>query len=158
MTTQQFIENSIKIHDNKYDYSLSQYIGSHNKLKIICHNHGVFEQEPTSHLQGCGCPHCGYNISNAGKKWLDSFNNDNIIREKMIKINNKFYKVDGYDEKTNTIYEYFGSFWHGNPNRKDIIGYNPRIKKPYEELYNDTLKRIEIFKKNNYNLIYIWGH
>ena len=28
------------------------------KVKIICSEHGVFEQKPNSHLNGNGCPHC----------------------------------------------------------------------------------------------------
>ena len=49
-----FIKNSIKIHGNKYDYSLVVYKNSKTKVKIICNKHGVFEQTPSNHFRhGC---------------------------------------------------------------------------------------------------------
>jgi hypothetical protein len=61
LTTNEFIEKSINIYGDKYDYSLVDYVNSHIKVKIICSTHGVFEQMPYSHLNGNGCPVCGYN-------------------------------------------------------------------------------------------------
>ena len=46
------------IHDNKYDYSKVIYYGSRRKVQILCPIHGVFEQTPTAHCQGAGCPAC----------------------------------------------------------------------------------------------------
>jgi len=57
-TTQQFIIDAKEIHNNKYDYSLTQYENAKTKIKIICPVHGVFEQEANSHLKGQGCPKC----------------------------------------------------------------------------------------------------
>jgi hypothetical protein len=57
-TTQEFIENSIKIHGNDYDYSKVEYIDNKTKVIIICKIHGEFEQQPSSHLQGNGCIIC----------------------------------------------------------------------------------------------------
>ena len=53
-----FIENSNKIHNNKYDYSKVEYINSLTKVCIICPEHGEFYMLPSSHLQGQGCPKC----------------------------------------------------------------------------------------------------
>ena len=36
--------------------------------------------------------------------------------EKKLTINDKTYKVDSFCEKTNTVYEFYGCFWHGCPN------------------------------------------
>ena len=58
-TTEQFIEDAIKIHGDKYDYSKVEYNGAFKKIKIICKKHGEFIQEPHVHLMGCGCPECG---------------------------------------------------------------------------------------------------
>ena len=57
-TTEQFIIDAKKIHNNKYDYSLVDYINNKSKVKIICPTHGEFEQIPYSHLSGKGCPKC----------------------------------------------------------------------------------------------------
>ncbi len=62
----QFVERSIKIHGNKFDYSKVEYIGSHKKVCIICPEHGEFYQTPTNHLSGNGCPRCAWQY-NHGK-------------------------------------------------------------------------------------------
>jgi len=56
--TADFIKKSKLIHGEKYDYSLVNYKSSKEKVKIICKEHGVFEQIASSHLEGCGCPKC----------------------------------------------------------------------------------------------------
>ena len=53
-----FIEESKKIHGNKYDYSKVKYISSQTKLCIICPIHGEFWQLPYNHIKGSGCPKC----------------------------------------------------------------------------------------------------
>lgn len=58
--TAKFIENSVKIHGKKFDYSKVEYIGSHSKVCIICPEHGEFYQPPTNHLSGNGCPKCAW--------------------------------------------------------------------------------------------------
>lgn len=58
-TVEEFIEKANKIHNNKYNYNLTNYINNRTKVKIICPMHGVFEQTPYSHLAGKGCPKCG---------------------------------------------------------------------------------------------------
>lgn len=37
-----------------------EYTYSQTKIKIICKSHGVYEQPPSSHLRGNGCPICAY--------------------------------------------------------------------------------------------------
>jgi len=54
----QFIKESNKRHNNKYDYSLVNYENNYKKIKIICPDHGVFEQIPNNHLSGSGCFKC----------------------------------------------------------------------------------------------------
>lgn len=54
-----FAEKARKIHGDKYDYSLAECDGNKNKVKIICREHGVFEQIPNTHLSGGGCYDCG---------------------------------------------------------------------------------------------------
>lgn len=58
MTTNEFIDKARKVHGNKYDYSNVEYKTTHEKVIIICPIHGEFEQEPSSHLSGCGCRKC----------------------------------------------------------------------------------------------------
>ena len=69
--TKIFINEAKKIHNDKYDYSKVDYINSHTKVKIICSEHGVFEQTPTNHLQGQTCGKC-----NGLNKTTDDFVNE----------------------------------------------------------------------------------
>lgn len=55
---QKNIERAIEIHNGKYDYSLTLYDKVKDKTKIICPEHGIFEQCIWNHLKGRGCPHC----------------------------------------------------------------------------------------------------
>jgi len=60
ITQNEFIIDMIEIHNNKYDYSLVEYINTKTKVKIICPIHGTFKQRPYSHRFGQGCSKCGY--------------------------------------------------------------------------------------------------
>ena len=57
----------------------------------------------------------------------------------MINVNKKYYLVDGYNDKTKTIYEFYGDYWHGNPNRykrEDINVINKKnIFRPFYEIF-----------------------
>jgi very-short-patch-repair endonuclease len=53
-----FIKNANIIHNNKYEYSKMNYINARTKIVVTCKIHGDFEQQPDSHLRGCGCPYC----------------------------------------------------------------------------------------------------
>ena len=66
LSNEDFIEKSINIHGNKYDYSLVDYESSGLKVKIICKEHGLFEQVAYSHYSGSGCRKC-YNKNKIGK-------------------------------------------------------------------------------------------
>jgi Zn finger protein HypA/HybF involved in hydrogenase expression len=57
-----------KIHGDKYDYSLVNYINSEKKVKIICQEHGIFKQSSKNHWSGQGCPKCGSISSGSFKK------------------------------------------------------------------------------------------
>lgn len=61
MNQLEFIEKSNRIHKNKYDYSLIEYVNQNVKIKIICPEHGIFLQSPKSHLNNkSGCPLCDF--------------------------------------------------------------------------------------------------
>ena len=59
LTTEEFISRARRVHGNKYDYALVEYSVTRVPVKIICREHGEFEQKPTRHLSGGGCQTCG---------------------------------------------------------------------------------------------------
>lgn len=60
--TKSFVEKCQKIHNYRYDYSLVDYEKNNKKVKILCKEHGVFEQTPNRHLAGQGCSKCAGNM------------------------------------------------------------------------------------------------
>ena len=56
-TTNEFIDQSIKYHGDKYDYSLVDYVNGSTYVSIICKVHGLFNQRPSIHVRA-GCPIC----------------------------------------------------------------------------------------------------
>lgn len=54
----EFIAESDKVHNSKYDYSNVIYTNSKTKVIINCPIHGDFEQTPNNHLTGYGCQDC----------------------------------------------------------------------------------------------------
>lgn len=60
ITRDEFIERSIKMHGDKYDYSRVDYFDTVVKVLILCKKHGEFYQKPSGHLSGKGCKVCSY--------------------------------------------------------------------------------------------------
>lgn len=141
---------------NKYDYSKVEYLNAKSKVILCCRTHGEFNQSPNSHISGAGCPKCVYHISTPEIKWLDEQGVSSLVRQHSMFIDKKLYKVDGYDPKTNTIYEFLGDYWHGNPAVFKEEARHPLIKKTYGELYVNTMKRISTLIENGYKVNYIW--
>ena len=73
-TTEEFINNSKKVHGESYDYSKVNYARNIEKVEIICKIHGPFWQFPQNHLKGCGCPKCkGLRISKSKTRTKEKF-------------------------------------------------------------------------------------
>ena len=58
LTKDYFIFIVIIIYGDKYDYYKVNYMGSENKVCIVCPKHGEFWQTPHRHLMGDKCPKC----------------------------------------------------------------------------------------------------
>ena len=77
-------------------------------------------------------------------------------RQKTLKLNNKLFKVDAFDPITNTVYEFNGDYWHGNPQVFDANKLHPDRKISFGELYLRTLQRESILKSAGYNVVSVW--
>lgn len=53
-----FINESLKTHKKKYDYSKVNYINAQEDVEIICPEHGEFWQKANLHRRGADCPMC----------------------------------------------------------------------------------------------------
>lgn len=89
--------------------------------------------------------------------WLNSLGNPNIKHalnggEQII----CGAKVDGFDENSNTVYQYHGCFWHGCEKCFSECTINNVNKEEMGDLYSKTKERSDQIKKAGYNLIEMW--
>lgn len=135
-----FILRSNIIHNNLYDYSLVKYKSIHDKVEIICHIHGKFNQLAYCHLDGQGCPKCK---SPKGEKEILKYLNFKNIEykfQKKILVNDTFFIYDFYLPKYNLFIEYDGEQHFMN------IKFFGGIKRLSERINND-------FQKDKYCLL-----
>lgn len=152
-----FIKKATGVHGDKYEYSSVDYKTAHTKVSIHCKECAIdFWQTPTSHLNGNGCPICPSRFSRAENEWLDMIGINIEYRRSIIMIDGKTVKVDALDLATNTIYEFYGDYWHGNPQVYDPQKSHPHNGKTFGQLHQSTLTREALIKQAGYNLVSIW--
>lgn len=77
-----FIKKAKETYGNKYNYSLIDYKNNKSKVRIICPEHGIFEQTPNGHLVG-ECLKCGYNkVANGQFSDTEEFIQKSIVIHK----------------------------------------------------------------------------
>ena len=148
LTKEQFIEKAKLVHGNKYDYSLVVYKRNDIKVKIICSKHGVFEQVPSGHLRGRGCPICK---SSKGEQTINDYLTSHNIsfetqkRFKDCKVE-RTLPFDFYLSTFNTCIEYDGLQhfvgWNKSKESLQFIQHNDQIKTEYCQNHNIKLIRI----------------
>jgi hypothetical protein len=145
-----FIEKAKLVHNDKYDYSLVEYLGFGEKVKMICSNHGNFEQTPQNHLKGQGCPFCKESKGeNKIRELLDKFSIKFIPQHKFDECKNKnVLPFDFYLPEYNTCIE-FNGIQHYKP--IDYFGGEKRFK---EQQKTDAIKK-DYCEKNKIKLIVI---
>ena len=145
----EFVERSIKIHNNKYDYSKVECKNVRTKVCIICPKHGEFWQTPRGHLRGCGCPKCR-------NSWLERhvekiLNEEKIQFEKEITFEwlkndkDKHLYLDFYLPEYKIAIECQGV--------QHFIPIKNNIEKYQKICQNDKIKR-DVCKSHNINLVY----
>lgn len=106
-----FVIKAKDVHKNKYDYSKVEYKGAHNKVCIICPEHGEFWQTPSAHLYGQGCPIC----AKIKAKESQIKNTDWFLKQAKIVHGDRYdYSKSNYKgsfEKIEIICPVHGSFW-----------------------------------------------
>ena len=151
-STENFIKKAIEVHGSRYTYEKSEYKNSKNKITITCPDHGDFKCTSSDFLRGSGCRGCM--SSHTETMWLNLLNVP--VRQHKIVTGDKYIIVDGYCPETNTVYEFHGDFWHGNPDLYAARKINKKNGLTFGELYQKTLLREEQIKELGYNLISVW--
>lgn len=74
-TQQEFIDEAIKVHGNKYDYSKVQYKNNRTKVIIVCPMHGDFQISPAGHTcMRYGCIICGGTKRRTTEEFIEKSN------------------------------------------------------------------------------------
>ena len=126
-----FIRESSKIHNNKYDYSKVDYVNSQTKVCIICPEHGEFWQTPYDHIWAKNdCPLCAK--ENVIKKQTKSLS-DFIIQARQIHGYKYDYSKVEYKSNKKKVciidIESGNEFWQTPLNHLKGFGYNGRNKR-----------------------------
>lgn len=64
--------------------------------------------------------------------------------------------VDGFCPICNTVYEFHGDYWHGNPNIHDQRKYNYNKAKTFGQLFSETIERDVSILNKGFNLEIQW--
>lgn len=139
--TSWFTKRGREIHGDKYDYSKVEYHRYHDKVEIVCPDHGSFFQTAGSHIHNkSGCPTCSYKDYEGGygRKRFDNHpelkNRDALLYViRVFKEGECFIKI-GITQKT--VYDRFNI--------------NNRLPYDYEELYTERGKLYDLFVKEQH--------
>lgn len=138
LSTKEVIELFKEKHGDSYDYSKVVFTKMHEKVCIICKEHGEFWQTPSKHLLGQGCPKCGIE-KRAEEKNIGQ--EEFIKRCKSIYGNNYIYDETEYtkmENKVKIICPKHGEFW----------------QKPYDHLHGHGCPKCGLIESRGENELY----
>ena len=164
LSRDEVISRMVYTHGNLYDYSSVIYEGYRIPVTIICKIHGEFKMDPSHHVRGSGCYSCNtYRSSKVAKEWLSMIQSGltntlqtNDSPEGEYHVPHTRYSADGYDPITNTIYEFLGSFWHGDPSWYTPDTINSVTGTTMGHLYQKTLEKKRKYIELGYKYVEIW--
>lgn len=120
-TTERFVELAKGVF-GEYDYSMVEYRGSKEKVKVVCHKvgcngkeHGEFWAYPDLLLQGKGCPKCGNHLSygeNEIGDYIVSLGFD-VVRNDKSALGG--LEIDVFVPSKSIGFEFDGLRWHSEP-------------------------------------------
>lgn len=166
-----------------FRYDFTGYVLLSDYIKIYCPScDRAWSASATNHVHpGSGngevtsarrCATCSG--SKGEKAWLDSLNNPDIVRQHRISLkyirhriatDRSRLQVDGYDSKTNTVYEFLGCWYHGCPHPDACLPYHKpfaddllhtEIKKTMLTLRSEWYTRKAVLEELGYNVVSIW--
>jgi G:T-mismatch repair DNA endonuclease (very short patch repair protein) len=65
-------------------------------------------------------------------------------------------KVDGYITESNTVIEFHGDYWHGNPAIYDQKEMCPGKGYTFGDLLEATRLRMKVLREEGYTVYYVW--
>jgi hypothetical protein len=140
---EEFIQDSIKIHGDKYDYSQVDYQGGKKMVKLICPKHGGFHQTPNNHQRGNGCPNCNSSKGEEQiKRFLESHHIAFIQQHTFPELKDRrLLKCDFYLPDHNIVIEF-----HGRQHYEVVHSFGGEAAY-LENVRRDKLKRTYLLNK-----------
>ncbi len=155
-TRDRFIERSKEIHgDMTFGYDdVPEYFTSKKHIPLLCLKcYRVNCVIPTSHLiKKPGCPFCTQRVSKEETKWLDYLGIPQNNRQIRIPGSRRF--ADGFIN--NIVYEFNGSFWHGDPRKFESTALNKKCGITFGKLYQTTLDKEDEIRRLGFELFCVW--
>ena len=148
ITTEIFIEKAKKIHFDKYNYNNVQYRRYDFPVKILCKEHGIFEQKPTNHLLGNGCPKCSKNKEkNTLLDVIDRFKKAHKDKYdySLVEYKNRNSKIDIICPEHGIFKKSPLDHWNGSgcpeclkiDQKKKLLFSKERVIKDFKKIHND---------------------
>lgn len=167
LSTEQFVQACLAKRGSKYNYDKVQYVNSNTDVVITCAIHGDFSQNPGNHLYGTAdCPKCSTGrFSKVAIEWLEYRSKQDGVyiqhamndgEKPVTLLSGRRMKFDGYAAETNTVYEFYGDYYHGNPFVYDSDLINAVSKRRMGDLWEETCSRNEAILSLGYHLVTIW--
>ena len=161
----------LKFHDIILQHAKAEVLFDHEIMTISSLALNVFNRFfPLPNLLGVE-PVLGYNgfskLKNQSKvaiEWLNEINEEIGGGENFRWIYHKFgekrienYYIDGYDESTNTIYEFLGCFFHGCSTCYNLRDYNKKCEKTFGKLNMETSSRLTYLRNRCEKIVTMKG-
>lgn len=116
-SSEEWIDDAIKIHGDRYDYKNVVYNGYYEPVRITCRQHGPFMQRPFLHIRGHGCTKCNRGEVMCTNDWIevarrvhgDKYDYDQVVyKNKQSKVSIRC-NAHGYFEQTSTDHIHNGA-------------------------------------------------
>jgi len=157
LTTEEFIKKARAVHGDKYDYSLVEYVNSRKKVKIICKEHGVFEQVASNHLRHQGCPACSGKAKSSTEEFIEkakSVHGDKYVYSLVEYLNVRtkvkiICRVHGvFEQEVSSHLKGNGCKKCGDQNKKG--GYNLKYLTEEQKVTPSLLYHVRLYKDGKY--------
>lgn len=164
LTHDEFIQNCKARHGDTYDYSKTIYTKAHDKVTIICKEHGEFRQKATLHSNGYGCPQCSQSHGEKSiSRWLDEHGILYKVEKRFKDCRSpkgRMMKFDFYLPSHNMLIEYDGHHHYQEVKYFSNQGRDLRLVQEYDALKDAYAKkkgipllRIPFFSKDDVPII-----
>lgn len=153
LNVEQFVIRAKIIHGDRYDYSLVNFdiVAKHTKVKIICKEHGIFEQRPFWHIvYGNGCPNCKTIISKPHQEIIEYikslYDGEIIVNDRKL----IGFELDIVLPELKFAIEFNGDWYHSHYDSKHLSKYLHYIKA--SKCHNIGIGLFQIFEYDWKNL------